>query len=197
MSVTEQIIQLAQENHGIVTTAMVSKAGVSRGNLKYLVDSGRLERTARGVYILPDAWEDGFVNLQSRFKRGIFSDETALYLLDMTDRTPNEYDMTFPASYNLAAPRKAGVRCFKTRTEFYEMGMAAMTTPFGNVVRAYNAERCLCDIVIPRHQTNIETITEAFRRYVRRPGKNLPLLSEYAGKLKVDHLLRPYLEVLL
>lgn len=101
MNVSDKIIQLAKENNGVVTAAILSDKGILRGNLKKLVDEGKLEKTARGVYILPEIWEDEFVNLQARFKKGIFSNETALFLWDLTDRTPNKYDMTFPHNYNL------------------------------------------------------------------------------------------------
>ena len=83
----EKILELAKENNGVVTTAMVVREGISRGILKYLSDSGVLEKTSRGVYILPDTWEDEFINIASRYKRGIFSLETAMYLCDLTDRT--------------------------------------------------------------------------------------------------------------
>ena len=36
-------------------------------NLQYLVNQGYLLRPARGVYTLPDVWEDDFLNLQTRF----------------------------------------------------------------------------------------------------------------------------------
>lgn len=75
-------------------------------NIKTLLNSGKLERTARGVYILPEIWEDEFVNLQARFRKGIFSNETALFLLDLTDRTPNRFDMTFTETYNLTNVKK-------------------------------------------------------------------------------------------
>ena len=35
---TEEIINMAKENNGVVTTAMVVAAGFSRGNIKYLED---------------------------------------------------------------------------------------------------------------------------------------------------------------
>ena len=53
MSDTQGILELARQNNGMVTTAMVVQAGFSRGSLKYLSDSGNLEKVARGVYILP------------------------------------------------------------------------------------------------------------------------------------------------
>ena len=44
--------------------------------------------------------------LQNRFKKGIYSHETALFLWDLTDRTPNRYCMTFPENYNLTNPKE-------------------------------------------------------------------------------------------
>ena len=75
----QKVLELTKQNNGIVTTTVVVEAGISRGTLKYLSDTGIL-KVSLGVYILPGAWEDDeFVNVQSRFKRGIFSLETALF----------------------------------------------------------------------------------------------------------------------
>ena len=111
MGATDEIIMMAKCNNGTVTTAMVVTAGFSRGNLKYLVDKGMLEKSARGVYILPEVWDDEIFNLQNRFKRGIFSGGTALFLWDLTDRTPNVYSMTFPANYNVTKPKEEKIKC--------------------------------------------------------------------------------------
>ncbi|MDE5597668.1 MAG: hypothetical protein K2J04_07535 [Lachnospiraceae bacterium] len=46
MGATEEIIKMAKENNGTVTSAMVVAAGFSRGNIKYLVSydiSGELQ----------------------------------------------------------------------------------------------------------------------------------------------------------
>ena len=183
MGATEEIIKMAKENNGTVTTAMVVAAGISRGNIKYLVDKGMIEKSARGVYILPEIWGDEIFNLQNRFKRGIYSHETALFLWNLTDRTPNRYHMTFPANYNLTKPKEENIWC--------------VLTPGSNTVRAYSVERTLCDILRTRSHVDIQIVTEAFKRYAARMDKNIPLLSEYAKTLKVEKKLRAYLEVLL
>ena len=67
MNHSQEILNLAKQNNGIISTTMVVAAGFPRGSLKYLADNGRLESAARGVYALPDVWEDEFVNLQSRY----------------------------------------------------------------------------------------------------------------------------------
>ena len=197
MGATEAIIQMAKENNGTVTAAMVVAAGFSRGNIKYLVDKGMIEKSARGIYILPEVWEDEIFNLQNRFKRGIYSHETALFLWDLTDRTPNRYHMTFPINYNLSKPKKENIRCVQCKKTLYDLGIEEVTTPGGNTVRAYSLERTLCDILRVHSQVDIQIVTEAFKHYATKSNKNIPILSEYAKILKVEARLRSYLEVLL
>jgi predicted transcriptional regulator of viral defense system len=194
---SEKIIQLAEENNGTVTAAHISKAGIARGSLKDLVERGKLEKVARGVYILPDHLEDEFVNYQSQFKKGIYSDETALFLHDLTDRTPLSFSMTFPDGYNLSKVKEAGIDASRSREPYYSMGIDSLASPSGNDVRAYDMEKTLCDILRPRSGADIQVISEAYKRYVKRKDKNIPKLSEYAKKLKVEEKVRSYLEVLL
>ncbi|MDO5405853.1 MAG: type IV toxin-antitoxin system AbiEi family antitoxin domain-containing protein [Eubacteriales bacterium] len=197
MSYSQEILSLAQENNGIVTTAMVVDAGISRGCLKYLADNGRLERVTRGVYILPEVWEDEFVNFQSRYKRGIFSLDTALFLCDLTDRTPGKFYMTFPSTYNLSGPKSEGILCNSAKEPLYSLGIELLKTPGGNLVKVYGPERTLCDILRTRNRTDVQIVSEAFKRYTARGNKNIPRLSEYAHMLKVEDKIRAYLEVLL
>lgn len=197
MGATEEIIKMAEGNNGVVTTAMVVAAGFSRGNIKYLEDKGLIEKSARGVYILPEVWDDEMFNLQNRFKRGIYSHETALFLWDLTDRTPNAYSMTFPTNYNLTKPKEEKIRCTQCKDVFYDFGIVETNTPGGNEVKVYSIERTLCDILRPQSDVDIQVVAEAFKRYAKRKDKNIPVLSEYAKLLKVEKRLRAYLEVLL
>lgn len=197
MNISEYIIQLAKENNGVVKTADITEKGILRGNLKALVDSGRLERTTRGVYILPEIWEDRFITLQSRFRKGIFSNETALFLWDLTDRTPNRFCMTFPEAYNLTKVKNEGVIAFTVKRAWHNEGRTQVKSPGGNLIDVYNMERTLCDILRKRNGIDKGVIAEAFKRYVGRKDKNIPLLSEYAKRFHVEERVRGYLEVLM
>ena len=196
IKISEQIIEFAKENNGVITTADISRRGILRGNLKNLVDAGKLEKTGRGVYILPDIWEDEFVNLQVRFKKGVFSNETALFLWDLTDRTPNKYHMTFPESYNLTNAKKEGIICSTVKREWYDLGLVRVKSPGENIITTYNMERTLCDILRKRTEVDTGIAVEAYKRYVAGKEKNIPLLSEYAKKFRVEERVRRYLEVL-
>ncbi len=157
MTDSQKLLELAEQNNGIITTAMVVEAGISRGTLKYLSDTGGLEKASRGVYTLPEVREDEFVNVQSRFKRGIFSLETALFLCDLTDRTPRRFHMVFPATYNLSGPKQEEILCSGSKEPLYSLGVTNLKTPGGNTVRGYCAERSLCDVLRPRNHTKKRT----------------------------------------
>ena len=135
--------------------------------------------------------------MQNRYKRGIYSLGTALFLCDLTDRTPGRFHMTFPSTYNLSNPKKVGVICNGAKEPLYSLGVTELTTPGGNKVRGYSAERTLCDILRARSHTDIQIVTDAFKRYSARKERNIPLLSEYAKALRVEDKVRSYLEVLL
>lgn len=57
----QAIVDLAQENGGMVTTAQVVEAGISRARILDMVKAGKLERVQRGVYCLADARKDEFL----------------------------------------------------------------------------------------------------------------------------------------
>jgi len=197
MTYADKILNMVRNNNGAVTTSQVTSADISREHLYSLVDKKVLERSARGVYILPDVFDDEMYNLQTRFKRGVFSHETALYLFDLTDVTPDQYTMTFPLGYNTSRLKRANIHYYRTKKEFYELGVTTIKSYGGHDVRVYNMERTLCDILRTRSQSDIRDITDAFKMYTRLKSKNIPLLTRYAKIFHVDKKIRSYLEVLL
>jgi hypothetical protein len=51
-------IHLMQSQHGLVTTAQLTSAGLGPADIDRLVATDRLLRLRRGVYVDPDAWSD-------------------------------------------------------------------------------------------------------------------------------------------
>lgn len=109
------ILELVRKNNGVVTAAEVTQAGISRGSLNHLVNSGLLEHASRDVYQLAEVWDNEMYQLQIRYKKGIFSGKTALFLNDLTDRTPIRFHMTFPLKYNIGVLKKQNVKCNRTK----------------------------------------------------------------------------------
>jgi len=197
MKNTLRIIEMMKMNNGTVTTAQVTDAGISRSTLKLLLDSGLIEKVGRGVYVLPEVWGDEMFNMQQRYRKGIFSLATSLFLNGLTDRTPNKFHMTFPLNYNTSNVDKTSIIANRVKLDLYELGKVKVKTPGGNEVFCYNSERTLCDILKTRSKTDIQLISEAFKNYVKSDRKDIRLLSEYSRTIGVEERLRNYLEVLL
>ncbi len=191
------INQILINNNGIVTTSQITNANIPRVYLKNMVEKGDLIRIERGIYAYPTALEDEMFTLQSKYKKGIFSHATALFLHDLTDRTPMKYTMTFPLGYNATSLKNENVKITHIKKDLYEIGVITMHSPFGREIQAYNVERTICDILKSRSDVDIQIITEAVKRYARLKGKNIPLLTEYAKLFRVEKKVRQYLEVLL
>lgn len=155
------------------------------------------EKMAHGIYLSPDAWEDGMYILQSRGPHVVFSHESALYLLGLTDREPMQHTVTVKSGYKTTNLKEERVIVHIVKKERYPIGITEIETPMGHMVRTYNAERSICDILRSRSQVEIQDRQTALKEYVRSRKRDIPLLLEYAEEFKVDKILKTYLEVLL
>ena len=191
------VLEIANSHNGYVSALQVSAAGVPRRKLTEAVERGELIQVGRGLYALPEIWEDPYLVAQHRLSRGVFSDDTALFLHGMTDRAPFSLTMTFPRSYNATAARKAGIICRTRADEVLDLGIVELSTMYGNVVRAYDLERTLCDLLRGQGTVDSQVVNPAMQAYVRGSNRDVTKLVEYSRKLGVERKIRGYLEVLL
>lgn len=193
----EKINTLLDEQKGILQTSDVLAAGISKTVFLEYVQKNKLQRAAHGVYVKDDVWADPMYLLQVQYKQGIFSHDTALYLHGMTDREPLRYSVTVKSGYNSENLKAAGAKTYYIKKELYDVGITTLETPFGYMVRAYDKERTICDIMRNRNTIDIQLIQDALRQYTASRDKNLHTLSQYSKLFHVEKVLKPYLEVLL
>ena len=84
----------------------------------------------------------------------------------------------------------------RIKPNFHELGLTELRTTMGNVVRGYNAERSICDMLRSKNRVDMECYTAALKLYFPGKEKNLDRQAEYATKLGVMDKLTPYLVVL-
>ncbi len=197
MNQLEKINLITTKNNGVIRTSDFTNNGISKMALSKFVRQNGYERVYRGIYCSPDVWQDNLYLFSLRCPKTIFSHETALFLLDMTDSEPLNYTVTVKTGYNATHLRKDNITVFSIKKELFELGAIKVKTSYGNEILTYNPERTICDMIRNRSQVETEMFSEAMKRYVRRKDKNLHLLVEYSKKLRVSNLLNQYLEVLL
>lgn len=182
--------------NGIITTAQLTKAGLHRGYPHDFVESGELYRFGRSLYVRSSAWEDDFHLLQWKYGRGIYSHDTALYLLGYSDRTPARYTMTFPKSYNAQSLKQEDLIVKRVIPENHNFGIIEIKSSSGNSIRVYDLERTLCDILCGSG-SDIQIVSAAMKRYASSKDKNIHKLMQYAERLCVKPKVLRYMEVLL
>lgn len=196
MKTEDRLLIIENAKNGVVTSRKVTEQGVHRGILQEMVRNGELIQYSRGIYMLPDEWEDEFFLLQQKYKKGVFSHSTALYLHGYSDRVPLRFHMTFPTKYNSPSLKKANVDVSRVKNDNYELGITELITPAGNQVVAYDLERSLCD-VLRGSGDDIQVVQYAMKKYASSRQRDINKLMRYAKQLHVEPKIRRYMEVLL
>jgi len=197
MTQMEQINKLIINNGGMIQTSQITGVGISKTVFYQYVKENDLEQISHGVYATKDTWMDAMYLVHFRCKQAIFSHETALFLHELTDREPMEYEITVKTGYNPSRLKEDGIKVYSVKKELHGEGIIMMQTSFGHLVPVYNMERTVCDIIRNRNRTEMQTFQNTLKQYVKRKDKNLRLLMQYASMFHVDKILRQYLEVLL
>lgn len=186
-----------QENL-VITNKEAEELGYTRHNLSELTKSGQLERLRPGLYQLKGKVIDDFVLISSNSNRIIFSHQTALYLHDISDRTPNVFHISVPQGYNAShiKNRYKDLQVHYVKKDLYEIGKTEIKSPQGNLIPVYDIDRTICDIIIDREKIDKQIFTEAIKRYFKSSNKNLRRLIKYSRLFKIENEIRKYMEVL-
>ena len=186
-----------QENL-VITNKEAEELGYTRHNLSELTKSGQLERLRPGLYQLKGKVIDDFVLISSNSNRIIFSHQTALYLHDLSDRTPNVFHISVPQGYNASHIKKRyeDLQAHYVKKDLYELGKIEIKSPQGNLIPVYDIDRTICDIIIDREKIDKQIFIEAIKRYFKSQNKNLRRLIKYSRLFKIEDEVRKYMEVL-
>jgi hypothetical protein len=191
-----KILKIAQNNNGFVTRKMLINNRINPSLINNLLKNNTLRKSDFGVYVIPEVFDDEYFNYQVRFKKGIYSLGTALYLHQMTDRIPIKIEMSFSQNYNTSIlpddiiPHRESIKLFG-------IGKENIKTPSKNTVTAYSIERTLCDILRPVNKVDISIITDAYKMYSLNKKHNLHKLYKYSKLLNVEKSVQKYMEILL
>ncbi|MDW7662812.1 MAG: type IV toxin-antitoxin system AbiEi family antitoxin domain-containing protein [Bacillota bacterium] len=197
MNNLEKLEKLIQKQHGTVLSADLDLYEIPRTYLQMMVAEGKLERVDRGVYVSTDSIEDEMYYMQAKYPKLIYSHETVLYLHGLSDRTPFEYSASVPSGYKVVSSVSKRFKIYYIKKELHNLGLETIQSSHGNPIKTYNIERTICDLIRSRNRIDIQILNEALKRFVKLKSKDISVLMDYAKKLKIDTILKKYMEVLL
>lgn len=193
----EILRDILKERNGMLLTSDLAKHDIPRTYLSILEKNGEIVRLSRGIYSATDTLADEMFAFQAQYQRAVFSHETALFLHDMTDRTPLRYTVTVPSGYKATAIREKGHKVFYASSRVYDLGLISGQSPHMNPLKTYDLERTICDLLRSRSRIDIQLITDAIKQYVSLESRNIDLLITYANQLNIQSIVRRYVEILL
>ena len=130
----DELVSYIDAEGGVAYSSQLKGAGFSAGLISYASETGLIDRISRGIYCTPDVFEDDFLVIGTRWRRCIFSHNSALYLNGLSDRLPVVQSVTVPRGYNPVRLIEdfPGIQIHWVRPDIYELGATNIMTPSVN-----------------------------------------------------------------
>ena len=193
----EKLKKLIEKQHGTILSADLDRNEIPRVYLRMMIAEGHLEKVGRGVYVSVDSIEDAMYSMQTKYPKLIYSHETALYLHGLSDRTPFEYSASVPSGYKVVGTVADRFKIYYVKKELHEQGVETVKSAHGNPIRTYILERTICDLIRSRNRIDVQILNDAVKRFVKIKSADYSILMDHAKKLRVETVLKNYLEALL
>ena len=183
---------------GMVRPAELEARGVPRQALYDLVQSGKVERQGRGIYVAknhPYTAQHSLAQVAKRVPNAVICLLSALQFHDLTTQNP--------AEVWIALPEKAR----KPRLDYPKLRVARFSGPAlregiethrieGVDVQVYSAAKTLADLFKYRNKIGLDVALEALREAWRERRFTMDEMDRYARICRVQRVMTPYLEAL-
>ena len=192
----DQVLSLISAQGGYARAETLRAEGIRSSQLTQLVASGFLVRLKRGLYALAqEAERSELIDIQKAVPGGVFCLGTALSIHGIGTWEPPEIQLAIRRDSRIALPEYPPIRLFSFSGARFELGIIEQATAAG-IVRVYDREKTVCDLVRFRNSLGLDIAMEALRAYLKGRGRDIPRLLEYAKLLRMEGSIRGYLEAL-
>lgn len=184
---------------GVLRPRDLEQHGIARTYLARLRDQGLLRQIGRGLYVPTDADQSAESNLAAvgkRFPTGVVCLLSALRVHGLTTQAPFEAWIALPRQARVPKATGLPIRVVRMVAKSLTTGVDTKTID-GVQVAVFDLEKTVVDCFRFRSRIGLDVALEAMREYLRRPRRNLEKLLRYAGVVRVEKSIRPYLEAML
>lgn len=191
----DKIVQKIEALGGTISTAdMASEAEYNR--IRRAAQRGELTKLRSGVYASPDALLDTMLDIGRIVPGGVVCLYNAWSHHQLTTTIPPSFCVAIERKRKVVIPPSLPITLYYWKAENLSLGVTeAMIS--GHTVHITNLERSVCDAVKYRNKIGLDVCAEIVRTYLRKEGRNLSLLTEYARQLRVWSTLKNYLDITL
>lgn len=197
MTDREKALQLARRASG-VTPHELEAAQVHRQVLTRLVEEGRIERVARGLYRLserPTTEHHALVIAATAVPQGVVCLLSALQFHGIGTHLPSEVWLTIDQRAWRPTLAYPPLRIVRVSGDALTQGIKQHTIE-GRRVRIYGVAKTIADCFKFRNKIGLDVALEALREAWRDRRFTMDELDRFATICRVQRVMRPYLESL-
>ncbi len=193
MNKEEKVKEFLKNHDGYITTSDFLKLGINKPSIQNFINKKIVEKVSHGLYMDTNIFKDEYYILQKKYPLAIFSYNTAFHILNLTNRTPSELDITVPRDKKV----RGNYNIHRVSKNYYKVGIIDAISPCGNPIKIYNAERCICDMLRSKNKFDLELQNRILNYYWNSKNKNIDLLIKYAKIFNIYEKVNTIVEVMM
>jgi predicted transcriptional regulator of viral defense system len=184
--------------HGIVRPRDIEAIGVPREYLLRLYRQGKLNRTGRGIYTLPDAAvteRHTYAEVAKRVPDAVLCLLSALAFHEITTQSPASVWIALGKGARTPALPSPSLRVVRLTEPSLSEGIEKHPVE-GVSVRVYSAAKTVADCFKFRNKIGLDIAIEALKVCLRQKKATVNEIYRYAKLCRVSNVIRPYMEAL-
>ena len=184
--------------HGIVRPRDIEAIGLPREYLVRLHRQGKLNRSGRGIYTLPNASvteRHSYAEVAKRVPNAAICLLSALAFHDITTQSPASVWIALGKGARTPAVTSPSLRIVRLSGPSLTEGIQNHQVE-GVPVRVYSAAKTVADCFKFRNKIGLDVAIEALKDCLRQKKANISEIYRYAKVCRVSNVIRPYMEAL-
>jgi predicted transcriptional regulator of viral defense system len=184
--------------HGMVRPRDIEAIGLPREYLIRLHRQGKLNRSGRGIYTVPDAdvtERHSYAEVAKRIPEAVVCLLSALAFHEITTQSPPSVWIALRKGARTPTLTSPSLRIVRLSGPSLAQGIENHQVE-GVPVRVYSAAKTVADCFKFRNKIGLDVAIEALKDCLRQKKASIPELYRYAKICRVSNVIRPYMEAL-
>ena len=159
-----------------------------------MIESGDVVRLKRGIYCDHNKMSNVMIDIDKIIPNGVFCMFSAWFHYQLTTQIPQSFNIAIEKNHKAVLPDYPPITLYYWQWEYHELGVVRQNIN-GYLVNIYDLEKSVCDAIKYRTKIGIDTSSEILKNYLKRRDRDIAKLNEYAKKMRVEKVLKSYLDI--
>lgn len=185
-------VNIVENNGGFINTKEIKKQYLYRKIIN-AVNDGLLIRIRQGIYADELSLANNMIDIEKIVPNGVLCLYSAFAHYELSTQIQSGYCIAIANKRKVRIPEYPPINLYYWKEDNLNFGITTENIS-GYNVRITDLERTVCDAIKYRNKIGFEVCGEVITEYLKRNNFNIAKLHEYAKKLRVDNILRRYIE---